>query len=177
MTSKWVGSEGSYLTLEAFDQLIGDGLDLNGSPSELMSVPQVAKDYGLGSLTVKRDDLINSLCGGTKVRKLNYLLADGRFKKAATWHAVGSIGSGNLVTLTRFAEHLGKRLEIHCFGVPITEGTTENLSQLVMDHVNIRYYPNRIDLCFGLASYFVGQMSQVILPTGSTNGDGKGMRG
>jgi D-cysteine desulfhydrase len=131
----------------------------------------VAEHYGLESLTVKRDDLLQTFHGGTKVRKLNYLLAQPKYMNAKEWHAVGSIGSGNLVALAKFAQHLGKRLEAHCFWVPTTEGITENLAQLVTDHVNLHYYPHRAALLFRQPSLFMGGGTRVVIPPGSTNAD------
>ena len=51
-------------------------LGLITAPSPLTALPGLARQLGLASLTLKRDDLLPALGGGTKVRKLDVF--DGR---------------------------------------------------------------------------------------------------
>lgn len=78
-------------------------------------LPLLAAELGLAWLGVKRDDQLDALSGGSKPRKLDYLLAAPPFADAPSWAAVGAIGSGNLVALTGAAAVLGRRLDAHVF--------------------------------------------------------------
>src|SRR5215468_1905010 len=84
-------------------------------------LPALAEELGLEFLGVKRDDLGEALYGGTKPRKLDYLLAAPPFADAPEWTGVGGIGSGALVALTAAAERLGRRLSAYVFWTPLSE--------------------------------------------------------
>jgi D-cysteine desulfhydrase len=155
-------------TVEAFDQCVGFGLGLDVEASPVSTAPKLAKRLGLGSLNVKRDDALAVLHGGTKLRKLEYLLGREPFASAEEWHAVGSIGSGNLVAITRVAARQGKRLVAHCFWTPLTSGIIENLSQLDAPHVRLCYAPSRLALFVRRPWLFLGHPSRAIVPPGAT---------
>lgn len=53
--------------------------------SPVAEAPELAARLGLGWLGVKRDDLLSAQHGGTKVRKLDYLLASEPFASAPRW--------------------------------------------------------------------------------------------
>jgi len=71
-------------------------------------------------LWVLRDDLTSSLCGGNKVRKLEFLLpvAERRGGPVVT---AGGIGSHHVVAVATFAQRLGLRTEAVLFPQPVTE--------------------------------------------------------
>ena len=83
-------------------------------PSPITALPELASELGLSSLRIKRDDLFHALLGGTKPRKLNFLLAQERFAQAQKWHGVGAIGSGQLAALYQAAATYQKKLDVHC---------------------------------------------------------------
>ncbi len=163
-----MGMQREVWTVEAFDQCVGVGLGLNGGASPISAAPKLAKKLGLASLTLKRDEALVALHGGSKLRKLEYLLGREPFTSADEWHAVGSIGSGNLVAITRVAAHMGKRLVAHCFWVPLTPGIIENLTLLDAPHVQLCYAPSRAALFVRRPWLFLGHPSRAIVPPGAT---------
>lgn len=88
------------------------------APSPVTAAPALAEELGLAWLGFKRDDRIPRLHGGSKVRKLDVLLATGPFADAPGWASWGAIGSGHLVALSAAARELGKRLVACTFWQP-----------------------------------------------------------
>jgi D-cysteine desulfhydrase len=111
-----------------------------GAASPVTSLPKLAQAHGLAWLGVKRDDLIEPLHGGTKVRKLDHLLAAPPYADASAWAGVGAIGSGNLVALTAAASALGRRLAAHIFWTPISASTLDNLAFVASGPSDLSYY-------------------------------------
>ncbi len=163
-----MGMECDVWTVEAFDRCVGFGLGLGGEASPVSAAPVFAEKLGIASFTLKRDDALPVLHGGTKLRKLEYLLDREPFASAEEWHAVGSIGSGNLVAIARVAAHRGKRLVAHCFWVPLTPGIIENLAQLDAPHVRVSYAPSRVALFVRRPWLFLGHPSRAVVPPGAT---------
>ena len=59
-------------------------------PAPVTPLPRLAAELGLDFVGVKRDDLCPALHGGSKPRKLDYLLAAPRFADAGSWAASAS---------------------------------------------------------------------------------------
>ncbi|MBS1150813.1 MAG: D-cysteine desulfhydrase [Myxococcaceae bacterium] len=115
-------------------------------PSALTALPALARHLGLASLTIKRDDLLGALHGGTKARKLDALLATAPFKDAPQWASLGAIGSGHLAACTAAAAQLGRSLEAHTFYEPISQGVLENLSFVASGPTRLHYYGSRLEV-------------------------------
>ncbi len=94
----------------------------------------------------KRDDLIRSLHGGTKVRKLDFILANNLFTQSNNWTSVGAIGSGHLATCAVAAHSLNKNFSPHIFWKPVSEGVITNLSYTAAHSKKIYYYNSRTRL-------------------------------
>jgi len=67
-------------------------------------------------LWVKRDDLTHETCGGSKVRKIEWLLADARSRGADRVVTIGAAGSHHVLTTTYFGKLQG--LEVEAVLVP-----------------------------------------------------------
>jgi len=104
------------LTPADFDAIPRLGWVREATP--VTSLPATAESLGLSYLGVKRDDLLEPLHGGTKPRKLDYVLAAPPFADAPAWASSGGIGSGSLVALTAAAQKLDRRLRAHMFWTP-----------------------------------------------------------
>lgn len=138
--------------------------------SPLTVLPSLGKRLGLESLTVKRDDLLEALLGGTKPRKLEYLLAERPFADSARWASVGAIGSGHLVATTAAATRLGRALDVHCFWEPLTAGVLDNLAFTAVGPTRLCYHSSRVRLALSHPGLFLRSASHevpVIPPGGS----------
>lgn len=106
---------------------------------------------------VKRDDLLASLHGGTKPRKLDYLLASEPYASATHWHSVGATGSGHVVACAAAAKELGKRFTAHCFYEPLSGNVLENLAYTATHATRLRYYGSRTSLVLRSPLLIFGQ--------------------
>ena len=140
-------------------------------PSPVTELADLARAIGAKSLWVKRDDQLEPLYGSTKVRKLDYVLATPPLDVATTLHAVGAVGSGNLVALTAAAALQEKRLHAHVFWTPFSESATENLRFIASGAAEITYYGSRTTLALRRPSLLLSSKSrgEVVVPTGATS--------
>lgn len=69
-------------------------------PTPVDECPSLARELGIGSLFIKRDDLTNPDYGGNKVRKLEYLLPHAKKFGFKTLLTLGGIGSNHLLATT-----------------------------------------------------------------------------
>jgi D-cysteine desulfhydrase len=114
--------------------------------SPVHSAPKLAESLGLGWLGFKRDDLITALHGGTKVRKLDYLLATPPYADAPGWAGWGATGSGQLVALVAAAQELDRRVTACIFWEPASEEILQNLAFTASGPTEILYRTSRIAL-------------------------------
>lgn len=154
--------------LEAFDAL--PRLGLIDDPSPITVVPAIADELGLDWLGIKRDDRIAALYGGSKIRKLDYLLASQPYVSAPTWASTGAIGSGHLVALTAAAEMLDRRLIAHVFWEPAIEEVVENLRFIASGPTEIHDHATRVHLALSQPSLLLAKTSRgdVVIPPGAT---------
>jgi D-cysteine desulfhydrase len=125
-------------------------------PSPITPLPRAAEALGLEFLGVKRDDLGLPFHGGSKPRKLDYLLAVPPFADAPAWAAAGGVGSGMLVTLTEVARTLGRRIEAHMFWTPLTRSVVGNLAFTASGPARIHFYGSRTAMALRQPSVFLG---------------------
>ncbi len=145
-------------------------LGLVDQPTELSVLPELAAELELEALLVKRDDKLAALHGGSKPRKLDYLLAQSPYSEAPGWAAVGAIGSGNLVAVAAAAERLERQLEAHTFWEPLSDGVLDNLAYVASGPVQLRYYASRLGMVLRRPQLITGGKlgELVVLPPGAT---------
>ena len=131
----------------------------------------LAAELKLAWLGCKRDDLADSLRGGSKTRKLDYLLAVPPFRDAPRWASVGAIGSGHLVACTAAAQHLGRSLDAHLFWEPLSAGVIENLSFTVSGPTALFNYGSRVSLALRRPRVLLSRFDHgvPVLPPGATH--------
>ena len=118
-------------------------------PAPVTEVEKVADALGLGWLGVKRDDLLPALYGGTKVRKLDHLLAAPPWRDAPRWASVGALGSGHLVACAAAARRLERELDVHLFWQVPTPEVIDNLAFTVSRVRRLRWSRSRARLVLG----------------------------
>ncbi len=116
------------------------------TPTPVLAEPALAERWRLGWLGIKCDELTAPLFGGSKVRKLDFLLASPDFAKSHHWATVGAIGSGHLVATTAAAGLRGARLHAALFWEPPSFGVRENLAYTASYAHRLSFYRNRIAL-------------------------------
>ncbi len=132
-------------------------------------LPALAAGLGLDFFGVKRDDLLEALHGGSKPRKLEYLLAAPPFAEAPVWAGVGGIGLGALVALTAAAALLGRTLEANVFWTTVSAGVADNLAFTASGPTRVRFYPSRISIALRRPALFgVGGRGRAVVAPGAT---------
>lgn len=146
-------------------------LGWNAQPTPVDALPDLAAELKLVWLGCKRDDLAGSLCGGSKTRKLDYLLAVTPFRDAPRWASAGAIGSGHLVACTAAAQHLGRHLDAHLFWEPLSAGVVDNLSFTGSGPTTLFSYRSRISLALCRPRVLLGRFDHgvPVLPPGATH--------
>ncbi len=139
-------------------------------PSPVTHLEGLARHLGLGSLDVKRDDLLDGLHGGTKVRKLDVLLATSPYHDAPHLASVGAIGSGHLAACTAAARVLGRTLDAHVFFEPVSPGVLENLAFVASGPTTLIDYGSRIELALRRPSLLLSTHTDGLpsIPPGAT---------
>ncbi len=143
------------------------------SPSPVEPLADVARELGLDGLWVKRDDLLateRGLHGGTKLRKLDVLLAASPFRESARWASVGAIGSGHLVALSSAARVLGRELVAHVFWEPPLPDHLENLAFVASGPGRLRFFGSRASLALTAPSVLLASRSgdAAVVPPGAS---------
>lgn len=144
------------------------------TPSPVTALPELAAELGFKSLHVKRDDLLPALFGGTKVRKLDFLLASEPYAKAQRLAGIGAIGSGLMVALTAACEQLRKPLDAHLFLEEIDAHVLDNLAFIASRADRLFYYRSRAALALASPGLFTGShfRGAAVVPPGATNAAG-----
>lgn len=157
--------EGAAATLEGLPRL-----GWARGPSPISSLPALARTLGLEYLGIKRDDLLEPPPGGSKVRKLDFLLASEPYRSAEGWASLGAIGSGHLVALTEAAKLLGKRLWAHCFWEPLSQGVLDNLAFTASGPTELRFHRSRAALALSRPGLLIEalQSGPPVIPPGAT---------
>jgi D-cysteine desulfhydrase len=155
-------------TPEALDALPRLGWIERATP--VQPLPELAQQLGLEWLGVKRDDLCGVFPGGSKVRKLDFLLASEPFAQARAWASVGAIGSGHLVALAAAAQRLGRQLDAYLFWVPPSAGVLENLAFTASGAARLVYRPSRMALFLRYPQVWIGSKVQgrLCIPPGGS---------
>lgn len=94
---------------ERFPALAGavPRLALGDWPTPIASLPNFARAHNLESLHVKREDQSHAACGGSKVRGLEFLLAEAQRRSAGVIVTFGAAGSNHVQTTAWHARQLG----------------------------------------------------------------------
>ena len=116
-------------------------------PTPLEFMPRLSEKLG-PSIFVKRDDMTGLAMGGNKVRKLDFLLADARRKKADIVITTSGIQSNWARQTTAAAVKLGMKVLLMLRTAQFKEFPTQYDGNLLLDHLmgaEVRFLNMRID--------------------------------
>jgi 1-aminocyclopropane-1-carboxylate deaminase/D-cysteine desulfhydrase-like pyridoxal-dependent ACC family enzyme len=82
-------------------------ISLGEFPTKIEKLEKMGEARGFSDLYIKRDDCCNSVYGGNKVRKLEYMLADAQKKGKKTLITLGGSGSNQVLATGIFGGQLG----------------------------------------------------------------------
>ncbi len=141
------------------------------APVPVTPLEELASELGLGWLGLKRDDHIAELHGGSKIRKLDFLLAADPWEKAEAWASMGAIGSGQLVASAAAAAHLGKGFQAHIFWEETSPKVLENLAFTAANATELVFSGSRITTALWRPALVLGGSigNAVVIPPGATH--------
>lgn len=90
-------------------------------------VEELPVDAGRARLFVKRDDLSNPACGGNKIRKLEFLLAEAELAGRDTLITMGGVGSNHALATATHGSALGFGVDLVLYRQPPSEQVKRNL--------------------------------------------------
>ena len=122
-------------------------IGLGNLPTPLEFLPRLSEKLG-PSIFVKRDDMTGLAMGGNKVRKLDFLMADARRKKAEVIITTSGIQSNWARQTTGAAVKLGMKVLLVLRTAQFKEFPTVYDGNLLLDHLmgaEVRFLNMRID--------------------------------
>jgi len=142
-------------------------------PTPVQEAQRFAREYQLGALWVKREDLSHPVCGGNKVRGLEYLLGHALRKNVKTLVSFSSAGSHHLSKTAWHARQLGMNTVAVIVPQPNARYVRANISTAVA--VGARYVPANYATvlpktvgCY-LRERFAGNGPVLFIPPGGTS--------
>lgn len=146
-------------------------LGLIDGPTPLFPAPELAAKLGVASLRLKRDDLFSELHGGTKVRKLDVLLAEEPFRSAKAWIVAGAVGSGQVAAVVAAGRRFDRPVHAHLFRTPLGPHGRENLAYTASWAASISAYRNQVDLALRAPRVVLAlpTAAGVVIPIGATS--------
>jgi D-cysteine desulfhydrase len=102
-----------------------------------------AAHLGFGNLWIKRDDISSKVYGGNKIRKLEFILAELKKKRARHLITFGGVGTHHGLATAIFCRKLGIKCTVLMFKQPITEHVKQNLLLLQKHRARLVYCKNR----------------------------------
>lgn len=176
-------SEPSSLSLfRKYPQLAARGhyvsLGVSASPIERCTALE-SSGAAHAKLYVKRDDMVSSVHGGNKARKLEFLLGEARARGASAIASGGATESNQALALAVFCQHLGLGLELVLWKHPPCVDSTACKATLESFGATVRWARGSLGLGIVLLwSYLrakvlarlgIGSGSWLILPGGSNS--------
>jgi len=126
-------------------------LHLAKLPTPVEPAPWIAA--GGNPVWIKRDDLSSDLYGGSKVRKLEWVLGNPPYRGKEPILSVGGAGSSHLVALGLFLGAAGRRLHALTFDQVLTPQAVTNLGVLVSTGARLWHVRNRLRLPWAWLAY------------------------
>lgn len=114
-------------------------LALAGLPTPLDDLAALADSHGIGTLSIKRDDLTNPVYGGNKVRKLEFLLGAAVAEERRSVITFGAYGSNHALATAVHASAAG--LEPHVVLSPQAPGPFARATLLAHAGVGTHIHP------------------------------------
>jgi D-cysteine desulfhydrase len=98
-------------------------VNLETSPSPVQRLENLGHD----NLWIKRDDVLSSVYGGNKVRKLEFVLADAIAKRKDRVVTMGALGTNHGLATAIFCRRMGLDCTLLLFDQPVTSYVRRNL--------------------------------------------------
>lgn len=134
-------------------------------PTPIEALPQLAPN-----LWVKRDDKTNSLYGGNKIRKLEFILADVLRSGKKELVSFGAIGTNHGVATSIYCLQMDIPLQMMLFAQPVTPQVQQNLKLMHRFNAQLHYQGSLFKTAakFYLGKWLRGRDRYYLFAGGST---------
>ena len=129
-----------------------DWINLETSPSPVQRLENLGHD----KLWIKRDDIVSSVYGGNKVRRLEFVLADLIKKKKKHLVTMGAIGTNHGLASAIFCKRLGLKCTLILFDQEVTSYVKQNL--LLFHHYGAQLVYAKSMLRMAADYYFLSRL-------------------
>ena len=152
-------------------------IELGSYPTGVERLSGMERELGVKNIFIKRDDMCSDLYGGNKVRKLEFLLAEAKRKKAKYTISVGYAGSNQTLASAAFAKKMGiKPISMH---LPQRNAryVRKNLLYQKLLGAELHQYPNIPSIYIGIGLLAIKCLLKsgslpFIIPPGASNPKG-----
>lgn len=139
---------------------------LGDLPARATEAPRLAKAIGLGELWIQRDDRSSTLFGGSKVRKLERLIADARRLGKKRLVTFGGAGSNHAVATAAFGRAHGFAVTVRLAPQPKTPLVARQLAACLTFGANIERIEGVAD-AYAAAREHAAEDEYIIAPGGT----------
>ncbi len=145
-------------------------VELGNWPTPLERLPGISAEP---LLLIKREDLSHPLYGGTKVRKLELILADVLRKGFPEVITSGGLGSHHILAVAALGREVGLRTTGLFFSQPVNEHVKKNLLLEVEFGAEMHYVRNYLGVALNYLRYYLGRRfnprrkTYLLMPGGS----------
>ncbi len=123
-------------------------LPLLSGETPVIHLSRLASRLGRSDLWLKNDAATGKLCGGGKVRKLEFLLGAARSRQASEIVTFGGVGSNHAVATCLYARSIGMNVRLFLSPHPLSAGgiamTNLQVSHACGARISIVTYPHRV---------------------------------
>lgn len=161
------------LLLKTYPSLKLPWMSLGKFPTPAHRLEAIGRDWSHPNLWIKRDDLSAELYSSTKVRKLEYIIADAKAKNATSMIVFGGAGSNQVVSNAIYGKVYGFKVTGVIFPQPFTELVWENIQRNMNYGAELVFIPHAALLPFKVLSIFLrhrlqGKRPYIIAPGASS---------
>ncbi|OQA47281.1 MAG: D-cysteine desulfhydrase [Bacteroidetes bacterium ADurb.Bin302] len=128
-------------------------------------------EFANSSLWIKRDDLSSESFSGTKIRKLEFIIADAEKKGFKHIVTIGGIGSNHCVCTAKVCRQLGMDCTLLLFKQPINSFVVKNLTEMAENGVELILIdpPSNDQIYFMSIQRIVKKRNAFFIPLGGSS--------
>ena len=143
------------------------------APSPVERVETIEQELGFAGFFVKRDDILGSPFGGTKARKLEFLIGDAKAQGASEVLTFGGVGSNHALATAIHARDAGLRVKVLLLPEPNTPHVRDNLLVLASKGAALSMTgPDRVDALVRAAERSGAPSGSFVIAPGGTSATG-----
>ncbi len=143
-------------------------VDLVESPTPVERLPKSEEKLGMQQIWIKRDDLTNSLYGGNKPRKYEFMMADALEKGKKDILTIGGIGSNHALANTIYCKELGLNSHIFLIDQPLLPMVRKNMLCDYYFGGHMHYCKSELGVACKIIKHFIFNWKSYLIMPGAS---------